>query len=291
LTPESATPAATSRDASSAALAVVARAGEPDRYLAALLAPSPAREALLALAAFAGELARVPRLVVREPAMGDIRLQWWRDALELPDGVRTGHPVADALRAAARSHRLPAGLLAEPIAARALELRADPFPTEAALGEYLWKAEGCLFALASHILRLPAGEEAEAACRAGGHAYGLARLLAGLPRSLALGRVPLAQPQIAEAGLTPQELLAGPAANKLSRLLARCRAEIDDSLAATRRFVRGLSRSQRVAFLPLALVGSYLRALDRVSALREEAHVAPFARVCRIGAAHVLGRL
>ena len=58
-----------------------ARSGEPDRYLAALLAPPAARADLLALAAFASELARVPSLVTREPTMGEIRLQWWRDAL------------------------------------------------------------------------------------------------------------------------------------------------------------------------------------------------------------------
>ena len=77
------------------AVAAAARAGEPDRYLAALLSPSSKRLGLLALAAFSAELANVPRLVTREPGMGEIRLQWWRDALHGDDGTRTGNPIAD----------------------------------------------------------------------------------------------------------------------------------------------------------------------------------------------------
>ena len=63
-------------------IAAAARAGEPDRYLAALLSPAPARPALLALAAFSAEIGRVPFVAANEPAIGEIRLQWWREALD-----------------------------------------------------------------------------------------------------------------------------------------------------------------------------------------------------------------
>ena len=67
-----------------------ARANEYDRYLAALLAPKAARPGLIALAAFQGEVARAVE-TVNEPIMGEIRLQWWRDALPgLRDGASTG---------------------------------------------------------------------------------------------------------------------------------------------------------------------------------------------------------
>ena len=74
-----------------------ARAFERDRYLAALLSPRGVREDLLALAAFAGELARIPAFV-SEPMVGEIRLQWWRDAIRagLKDGSGEGggHPIS-----------------------------------------------------------------------------------------------------------------------------------------------------------------------------------------------------
>jgi len=274
-------------------LAAVARAGEPDRYLAALLAPPPQRDALLALAAFSSELARIPLLVVHEPAMGEIRLQWWRDALELPPGVRAGHPVADAVREVARNHDLPPALLHGLIEARALELHAGPLPTEAALHDQLRKTEGSLFALAGRIVGLVPGPEAEAACAAAGHAYGMARLVLGLPQALSRGRVPLAQPQLEAAGLGPQELLSGAESAEVAVLLGNLRAQARDSLATALQFVAKLPRSQRVAFLPLALVGSYWRAVERPgpASLRQEVRLAPLTRVSRIAAAHLFGRL
>ena len=60
---------------------IAARAHERDRYLAALLGPRPIRRDLIALAAFAGEVGRIPAFVT-EPMMGRIRLQWWRERLE-----------------------------------------------------------------------------------------------------------------------------------------------------------------------------------------------------------------
>ena len=60
------------------------RAHNPDRYLTALMAPRRVRGSLMALYAFNAELARIPALV-SEPALGEIRLQWWRDAVDHMD--------------------------------------------------------------------------------------------------------------------------------------------------------------------------------------------------------------
>ena len=65
-------------------------------------------------------------LVTREPAMGEIRLQWWRDALAAPDaGARTGNPVADAVRDAMHRCDLPVALLLDVIDAREVDLAAQ----------------------------------------------------------------------------------------------------------------------------------------------------------------------
>ena len=79
--------------------AALVREADRDRYLAALFAPADKRDALFALYAFNVEIARV-RDVAREPMPGEIRLQWWREALEgKRDGEARAHPVAAALRA------------------------------------------------------------------------------------------------------------------------------------------------------------------------------------------------
>lgn len=279
-------------ESNAATVAGAARDGEPDRYLAALLAPTQRREALLAIAAFGAEVARVPFLAVREPAMGEIRLQWWRDVLEQPKDARTGHAVADAVRAAAMHCDLPAAALADLIDGHREELDPAPPADEAALRDRLWKTEGAQFQLAGRILGLEGGAAAEAACAAAGHAYGLTRVLWTLPRTLSIGRIPLALSQLAAADLTPEELLAGADEAKVRRLLGACIGQARDSLGTARRCASALPAASRAAFLPLAVVEPYLRALERPGRdlTREEARLAPLVRVCRIGAAHLFGR-
>jgi phytoene synthase len=292
-------PAPPPRDAGDE-VAAIAREGEPDRYLAGLLAPETRRPALLALAALSAELARIPHRAVREPFMGEIRLQWWRTALGLAEegsgGERNGsggHAVAEAVRAATRVYNLPAALLGDMIEARALELQPAPFEDDAALQGFHDRTEGAQFALACRVVGLGGGSEVEAACRSAGRAYGMARLLLRLPHSLALGRIPLAKTQLAAAGLSAHELLAGTVGAEGEALLNPYLAQIRGNLAEARHFVRSLPRQERVAFLPLALVGPYLRLLERQGgkALREEAQVVPLVRVLRLAAAHCLGRL
>ena len=62
------------------------READHDRWLAGLYAPEGARKHLYALAAFHIEVSRL-RAIVRQPLAGEIRLQWWREALE---GARAG---------------------------------------------------------------------------------------------------------------------------------------------------------------------------------------------------------
>ena len=81
--------------------------------------------ALLALYAFNAELDHIAA-AAREPMVGQIRLQWWRDAVELAEpGMKTGNPIADALSAAILAHDLPKDRLAGVIAARIPEITGD----------------------------------------------------------------------------------------------------------------------------------------------------------------------
>jgi phytoene synthase len=285
---------ASSETTAADAVVAAARAGEPDRYLAALLAPPAARADLLALAAFAGEVARVPYIAGSEPAIGEIRLQWWRDALQSADGIAlTGNPVADALRAAARRHDLPRALLLDIIEARSFELADEAMADDAALQTYLWKSEGAVFALAGRILAPGGGADIEPAAAAAGQAYGLSRLLLGLAHALSRGRLLLPRSRLQAAGVTQAELLAGEGGPSVAALLAGLRDEVRASLVTSRQHVANLPREPRLAFLPLALVQSYLRALERPGRdlLRGVVEIAPLTRVVRIAMARWLGRI
>src|SRR6202161_2705983 len=69
-------------------LAASVRAADPDRYFATLFAPAHRRPLLYALYAFNAEVAQVAESV-REPMLGAIRLEWWRETAQ---GAAKGNP-------------------------------------------------------------------------------------------------------------------------------------------------------------------------------------------------------
>lgn len=246
-----------------------ARRGEPDRYLAALLAPKAVRGDLAALAAFSAELDRIVQ-TVSEPIVGEIRLQWWRDAVEtIARGEGAGHPLADALGDAMVRHHLPTALIQILIDARSVELGVDPAAAADALDAHLQATEGTLFRLALRVLGIAEGPDLDATITAAARAYGIARRP---------GRPLL-------AFHAPE--LSAPAETR--DILAPLRDQARMSLTA----VRGRMEPRYLpALLPLVMVEPYLRAQERAADPWHDApDVAPLARVVRIWWAHVRGRI
>ncbi len=137
-----------------------------DRYLSALLAPRGVRDDLIALAAYLGELARIPLTVV-DPQIAEIRLEWWRGAVEgFASGADTGNPVADAMGRAARRFELPVDLLLLPIEGRSRELYEDGIPDRSAFEAYFDETEGAAFRLALRMLGVNAAGVSELASAA-----------------------------------------------------------------------------------------------------------------------------
>src|SRR5262245_27590943 len=111
-------------------------AGDKDRFLATLFAPEKYRRALHALYAFNLEIARV-REVAHQPIAGEIRLQWWRDALlGAGQGEAAAHPVAVAVREVVVRYRLPPAALAGLIDGHTFDLYDEPMPSIAELENY-----------------------------------------------------------------------------------------------------------------------------------------------------------
>ena len=110
---------------------------------------------------------------VREAMLGEIRLQWWRDALqgEARGDVRA-NPVAAALDDTIVKFRLPRQALVDLIDARIFDLYDDPMPSLNDLEGYCGETSSSLFRLATHHpgRRLRSGQ-ADAAGHAG-VAYG-----------------------------------------------------------------------------------------------------------------------
>ena len=162
------------------------RTGDPDRFLALMAAPARARGVLSALYAFNLEVARAPWLT-EEPMIAEMRLQWWRDALEeIGTGGRVrSHPVTGALAGVLDAEG--AAALDRLVAARRFDIYRDAHDSEEAFEAYLDATAGDLHWTAARLL----GSGRQAAVRAVARASGLANLLLAVPALEARGRKPL----------------------------------------------------------------------------------------------------
>lgn len=245
-----------------AELAGFVRAHDPDRFLCALLAPAAQRGAIFALTAFNHELARA-REAATNPIAAQIRLQWWRDAVEDAAAGKPArrHEVAEPLAEAIRAGALdPAALLAM-AEAREAECLEDGLATETDFVGWLRGTAGGWSAAAG--LALGANVEGAEVLRALGAAYGLAGVLRSVAAHAAQGRCLLPHDRLTAAGLSAEAAIATPAAPALRALVAEMAAEGAEALRSAR---RDIPPGTTAAALPAVLAA---RDLQRLAAGRD----------------------
>ena len=68
-----------------------------DRYYAMLFAPQDKRSAVFSLLACNSEIAKI-RETITEPVIGEMKMQWWRDALDdMKNGKIRNHPIIEEM--------------------------------------------------------------------------------------------------------------------------------------------------------------------------------------------------
>jgi 15-cis-phytoene synthase len=258
-----------------------AKDGEPDRYLAATLAPAEVRDDLITLAAFLAEIGRIGR-DVSDPRIGEIRVQWWRDALDAGrNGALSGNPIADRFADVVVRHKLSQDAIHGLLDANVHGLYGGAPPSVAALQQDLILREAAAFQFAAHILGAAPGRDNAGMCDDAGLAYGLARLGRHVPYALAFGREPL-PPQWTVDSQSEMRAAVVHLATLSRACLERVKGGWHDA-----------SMELKSALLPVALVEPYLRVLEKPGhdAAHDVADVAPLVRVGRIALAHFRGRL
>ncbi|WP_426031118.1 squalene/phytoene synthase family protein [Caulobacter sp. DWP3-1-3b2] len=179
---------------------------DPDRWLASrFVADSKARADVVALYAFNYELARVAGGVTNA-LMGEIRLTWWREAM---DEVAAGqaprkHPTVEAVVAAG----YPLTALAEMAQARLTDLDAAPFEDEGQTLAYVDATAGAVMMLSAW--RLDPKSDLHAV-KSAARAYGLA----GLWRLKQVG-----------AGRLPSDWTQSEVRGRIAEALAKARGEL-----------------------------------------------------------------
>lgn len=248
-------------------VAAAARNHDPDRYVAALLAPRSVRADLVTLAALTGELARIGRMV-REPMLAAMRLQWWRDALE--NGATTGYPVADDAIHMVRRLGVTAGVLGDLTRTAADIDAADVVAADEAGWCEAGAADAAAFRIALAIMGVAATPEWNRVAELAGEGFAVVRRLN------------------AEAGDRPP-----PAGSRLSLPVAPWIEGVRARRDEVARHLAHASRAPLVALLPLALIEPYLRSLQEHDGggVRARGGLTPLARAWCLWKARMTRRI
>lgn len=241
------------------ALLTELRGKDYERYLFCLFAPAEARQDWAALFLLNAELAQI-RDQVTEPMLGQIRLQWWQDALaKLGTAEQQPHRLLTAL-AGWRQRGIDLTPFNTLIAARMLDMEAEPFAAEADYAAYRRDTSQPLATVAAQLNGLPGQAAAFAAIM---NDYAAIGLLRAMPHWLQQRRMPL-----------PPDMLAANNIDGAALAEMRPQAALDDwaghiahELAHKPAGLRHLSRREKQAAMPAllhqAMTQFHARAIER----------------------------
>jgi len=238
------------------------RKSDRERYLATLVLNGAQREAVTALYAFNADVASI-RDRVSEPAPGEMRLQWWDDALT---GTRHGNvrqnPLADALLDTIAAYRIPVGTLQRLLGARRFDLYDDPMPDLDSFEGYAGETSATLYQLAAMVLN--GGDPVEPG-DAAGH-LGVAHALIGHMRAFgfhaARGQIFLPWSVFAANGVREGEIFSGTDSEGLQAAFGQLQELARGHLDKARSAVAALPGKVRPAFAPLTLLEAELGTLE-----------------------------
>ena len=261
------------------------RESDRDRYLSTLALPAGARDGVTAILAFNADIAGI-RERVSGPAPGEIRLQWWNDALKGDGhGAVRQNPLADALLTTLDRYALPPGTLQRLIGARRFDLYDDPMPDLETFEGYAGETASTLLQLSAMILNegLPV-EPGDAA----GH-LGVAQAMVGHLRAFGYvasqGRIMLPWSIFQANGVREGEIFAGTESEGLHEALGQIAELAEDHLKKAREAIVALPGGLRPAFAILPVVEAQLQLWKRrgSSNFAAPADEADWRKIGRIG--------
>ena len=201
---------------------------------------------------------------VSTPVLGQIRLQWWREAVAaaFAEGPVRRHEVAEPLALAIRAHGLDRALFERLIAAREADLDDAPPASLKALEAYAEESSAPLVELALAVLDVHGAAAAEAGRRVG-IGYALAGLVRAMPFRARAGWALIPADLAQEKGLDPRDWQALRATPALKAATAAISERAARHLAAARAARSAVPRRAMPALLPAIVAERALRRLAR----------------------------
>lgn len=225
-----------------------------ERYLACLFADKTDQAPLMALYSLNAELGRI-RESVSEAMLGQIRLTWWREAIEgLAQGQVRAHPVIEALAPAIESSRFSAPALVDMVEARIADLYEEGPADQSGLKDYAARTGGTVMQQALNGL--------QGAVKADAQRIGLAMTQGGVVRCIAfhaaMRRVHLPGDALAQMGLSAEDIFQGSFTPQIASLARNLGEEALSMLEGGLR--KGWSKRGRRALAPAVFALQDLRA-------------------------------
>lgn len=236
---------------------------DPDRFATAMLAPQASREGLFSLYAFNLEVAKT-REAVSEPMLGEIRLQWWREAIEgIYDGTPRRHEVVLPLVELVAAQGLTRRYFDDLIDARGDDLSDDPPETVDALVRYAEGTSVNLIWLALETLGVRSDAATEAA-RHVGLAWALTGLVRAMPFHLSQRRRYLPEELIGRHGVERRNLMELRAEPAIASAVEEITALAWDHLKKARALKGDIPHAAVPALLLAPIAAIHLRRLAKV---------------------------
>jgi NADH dehydrogenase [ubiquinone] 1 alpha subcomplex assembly factor 6 len=228
------------------------RSQDRARYLTTLYAPQILRPKLWALHAFNIELARV-REQVSEPVLGEIRLAWWRGAVDgVYGGVARAHPVIAAMLLLPDA--VPQSLLDEMIDGRLTDVSDGALADLGALNDYAQQTGGAQNVAAAYVLGVT-NEVTLGAVRDVGTAWSLTGILRAVQFQARLGKVFLPDAELAALGLSRHDIAQRPVGEGIIPVVRK----IADRAAGLLTRVTGVEKPDRSRAGPCLMLATLAR--------------------------------
>lgn len=232
-------------------------------YLCTLLLDENTRDAAFAVRAINVEMAQI-RDATREQLAGQMRYQFWQDAIELIYAGRPSrHPVTAALADAVERHDLPQGFFVEMLNARVDDQKRAGFATMVELEHYCDQTASSVLLLLMQMTGTRSEAIDRAACHVG-RAIGLSAVVRGAPMLLQHREVRFPKEIMDEHGLTPRMLENKPKTFPELEDVVFAIASAANTHIESARAIEGLPAAAKQVLLPAVPCALYLEKLQSV---------------------------
>ena len=241
----------------------------PDLYLSSLLLPDEVASDVQVLHAFHVEAVNIT-LATREPLAGEIRLQWWVEALTgLRNEEADGHPLARLLRDVIARHDLPLQPFEKKLNAHVFDLYREPMEDRTMFEAWCGEARSTQFQMSGWIAGQAPGSYLSDASGHAGVALGVVSVLQNLGRSRLANQSFIPLDLLRAAGLEPETFCS----SWDDRHEMAIQAFIDlgrEHLAKAEAALKEMQGPSKRVFLPLALAPVYFQELESATSRLHE---------------------